>query len=210
MTPGTYDFLPMEEHTRLYLARHGQIQGFEDYPVFGSTDVGLTDVGLIQMEKLSERMRLTPLGAIYSSDLERSARGAQTIAGHHDVVHHVVPDLREMDFGDWEGLTLAEIRSSFPEDLESRKADIVNFSPPGGGESIARLSQRVIPCFEKILEDQKDREFLILGHGGVNRVILCHALELDLSGFFRLQQDYGCLNIIDYYPDSTQVKLLNG
>ena len=44
----------------------------------------------------------------------------------------------------------------------------------------------------------------------VNRVILCHTLGLDLSRLFHLQQDYGCLNIIEYYPDSTQLKLLNG
>jgi broad specificity phosphatase PhoE len=115
-----------------------------------------------------------------------------------------------MDFGDWEGLSLTEIRTRFPEELDSRKADIANFTPPGGGESIAQLARRVIPCLEKILNGQKEKEFLILGHGGVNRVILCHTLGLDLSGFIRLKQDYGCLNIIDYYPDSPQVTLLNG
>ena len=94
--------------------------------------------------------------------------------------------------------------------MTSWKENIVNFSPPGDGESIAQLSQRVIACLEKILHDQKGKHFLILGHGGVNRVILCHTLGLELSRFFRLQQDYGCLNIIDYYPDSPQVKLLNG
>ena len=200
----------MEEHTRLYLIRHGQILGYENFPVYGRTNVDLTDVGLLQMENLSERLRLVPIEAIYSSDLKRSVRGAQTIARHHNPALFVLPELREMDFGDWEGLTLSEIRNRFPEDLESRKTDVVNFCPPGGGESIEQLSRRVIPCLEKIRENQKGKDFLILGHGGVNRVILCHTLGLDFSRFFSLQQDFGCLNIIDYYPDSTQVKLLNG
>ena len=200
----------MEEHTKLYLTRHGQILGYENFPVNGSTDVDLTDVGLLQMENLSERLRLVPIEAIYSSDLKRSVRGAQTIARHHNATLHVVPELREMGFGDWEGLTLSEIRERFPEELESRKADIVNFCPPGGGESIEQLARRVIPCHEKILENQKGKLFFILGHAMVNRVILCHTLGLDLSRLFHLQQDYGCLNIIEYYPDSTQLKLLNG
>lgn len=208
--PDTYDFFLMEGHTRLYLIRHGQILGYDNFPVYGSTDVGLTDVGRLQMESLSERLRLVPIEAIYSSNLKRSVLGAQTIARYHDAALHALAELREMDFGDWEGLTLSEIRNRFPEDLDAREADIVNFRPPGDGESIAQLARRVLPCFKKILERQKGREFLILGHGGVNRVILCHALGLDLSGFFRLQQDYGCLNIVDYYPDSTQIKLLNG
>ena len=200
----------MEERTRLYLIRHGQIIGYENFPINGSTDVGLTDLGLLQMESLSERLRLVPVEAIYSSDLERSVKGAQVIARHHNAERHVLPELREMDFGDWEGLTLSEIRNGFPEDLESREADIVNFSPPGPGESIAQLSRRIIPCFEEVLSKQKGKDFVILGHGCVNRAILCHALELDLTSFFRLEQDYGCLNIIDFYPDSTRVNLLNG
>ena len=200
----------MEEHTRLYLTRHGQILGYENFPVYGSTDVDLTDVGLLQMENLSERLRLVPIETIYSSNLKRSVRGAQTIARRHNAALSVLPELREMGFGDWEGLTLSEIRERFPDELESRKADIVNFSPSGCGESIEQLARRVIPCLEKILEDQRGKDFLILGHGMVNRVILCHTLGLDLSRVFHLQQDYGCLNIIDYYPDSTQLKLLNG
>lgn len=205
-----YDSRIMEEHTTLYLIRHGQVLGYEKVTINGSTDVDLTDVGLLQIENLSERLRLVSIEAIYSSNLKRSVRGAQTIACHHHAALHVVPELREMDFGDWEGITMSEIRERFPEELESRKADIVHFSPPGGGESIEQLAQRVLPCLEKILENQKGAHFLILGHGMVNRVILCHTLGLDLSRVFHMQQDYGCLNIIDYYPDSTQLKLLNG
>ena len=55
-----------------------------------------------------------------------------------------------------------------------------------------------------------DEDLLIVAHGGVNRVILCDALELDLSHVFNLHQAYGCLNIIDYFPDSTLIRLING
>jgi len=88
--------------------------------------------------------------------------------------------------------------------------DPVNFRTPGKGETIAELSQRVLPCFENILCRQEGRDFLIVGHGAVNRVILCKALGLDLMHMFRLHQDYGCLNIVDYFPDSTVVRLVNG
>ena len=192
------------------MVRHGQVVGYDGFPVYGHTDVEMTDVGIMQMEHLAERLRLVNVSAIYSSDLKRSSKGARIIARHHDVPLHALPELREMHFGDWEGLTLAEIRERFPDELEKRKTDLVNYQNPGEGESIGQLSERVMNCFESFLEDQLDNDILLVGHGAVNRVILCHALDLDLGRMFKIHQDYGCLNIIDYFPDSTLVRMING
>jgi alpha-ribazole phosphatase/probable phosphoglycerate mutase len=199
----------MNRLSRLYLVRHGQVQGYEKFPVYGHTDVDLTEVGLGQTEHLAERLRLTGIRAIYSSDLKRSVAGARIIARHHDVPLHVMPEFREMFFGGWEGLSLGDIRQRFPEELEKRQADLLDYRPPGGGESIAELSGRVMSSFSRIIEQQGD-DFVLVGHGAVNRVILCSALGLDLLRMFSIHQDYGCLNIIDYFPDSTVVRLMNG
>ena len=200
----------MNGRKRIYLVRHGQVVGHERHPVYGHTDVEITQIGRLQMENLAERLRLTDLKAIYSSDLKRSAIGGRIIGCYHDVPHHELPDLREMHFGDWEGLTLADLHELFPKKLDRRKNDIVNFRPPGLGESIGELSQRVMACLQGILERHEDEDILLIGHGGVNRVILCHALGLSLDNIFRFQQDYGCLNIIDNFSDTTLVRLLNG
>lgn len=200
----------MDRVNRLYMVRHGQVVGYDGLPVYGHTDVDMTDVGVMQMEALAERLRLVNIGAIYSSDLKRSSKGARIIARHHNAPLHALPELREMHFGDWEGLTLTEIRKRFPDELEKREADLVSYHAPGEGESVESLSERVLHCFENVLQDQKGNDILFVGHGAVNRVILCHALGLDLSRMFKIQQDYGCLNIIDYFPDSTLVKMING
>jgi alpha-ribazole phosphatase len=200
----------MNRVSRVYLARHGQVYGYENFPVYGHTDVDLTEVGVIQSERLADKLRLTNINAIYSSDLKRSVIGARIIARYHNVPLQAVPGLKELCFGDWEGLSLSEIRQRFPEELDKRKADILNYRIPGNGESIADLSARIMASFRKILEQQAGSDFLIVGHGAVNRVILCHALGLDLTRLFSIQQDYGCLNIIDYLPDSAVVRLMNG
>lgn len=200
----------MDRVNRVYVVRHGQIVGYDGFPVYGHTDVGMTHVGIMQMEHLAERLRLVNIGAIYSSDLQRSSKGARIIARHHDVPLHVLPELREIHFGDWEGLTLTEIRKRFPDELEKREDDLVSYQAPGGGESVKSLAERVLHCFENVLQDQKGNDILLVGHGAVNRVILCHALGLDLSRMFKIHQDYGCLNIIDYFPDSTLVRMING
>ncbi|MDY7038137.1 MAG: histidine phosphatase family protein [Thermodesulfobacteriota bacterium] len=200
----------MKRLNRVYMARHGQVAGYDKVPVYGHTDVEITDVGIIQMEHLAERLRLTDIKAIYSSDLQRTVEGARSISRHHNAPLYAMPELREMYFGDWEGLNLTEIRERFPDELDKREADLVNYRIPGDGESIGSLSKRVMACLQKVLEDQKGKDILLVGHGGVNRVILCNALGLDLNRMFTIQQDYGCLNIIDYYRDSTLVRLING
>lgn len=200
----------MNRRSRLYLVRHGQVAGYDRYPVYGHTDVEITEVGRLQMGNLAERLRLSDLGGIFSSDLKRSLLGAQVIARHHDVPLRVLPDFREIYFGSWEGLTLGEIRERYAEALEERQKDIVVFKPPGNGESFGELSSRVITCLRDILSKNRGKNILLVGHGGVNRVILCHALGLELSRLFNLHQDYGCLNIIDYFPDNTVVRLING
>ncbi|UCF82229.1 MAG: alpha-ribazole phosphatase [Desulfobacteraceae bacterium] len=200
----------MKRLSRVYLIRHGQINGYENFPVYGHKDVDLTETGILQMEKMAERLRLVEFKAIYSSDLKRSATGARLLARSHDVPLYFLPELREIYFGDWEGLTLSQIQKRFPEELKKRQVDLINYTIPGEGETVGHFSERINQCFERILAEQKENDFVIVAHGGVNRVILCNALGLDLTRIFNIHQDYGCLNIIDYFPDSTLVRLVNG
>lgn len=200
----------MKTRNRLYLARHGQVNGFERFPIYGHTDVDLTDVGRIQMEALAERLRYAEISAVYSSDLRRSLVGARIAGRHHDVPILSLAGLREMNFGLWEGLTFEEVRERFPDELLERQKNMVGFRMPGGGEDLGAFSHRVLSCFKTILQDRQGESILLVAHGVVNRVILSEALGLNLSQIFNLHQAYGCLNIIDFFPDRTLVRLVNG
>jgi alpha-ribazole phosphatase len=200
----------MQRDVRLYLARHGQIYGFEKQVMCGFTDTPLTPIGRMQMERLAERLRYANIGVIYSSDLQRSSLGAQIIARDHDVEVFQLPELRELNFGTWEGLSFTELTEQFPEEAAKRKADILNYQIPKG-ETILGFSKRINACLNSILAGNHDRDILIVGHKGVNRVILCHLLELDLSNVFLFEQDYGCLNVVDFLHDNAKaIKLING
>jgi alpha-ribazole phosphatase/probable phosphoglycerate mutase len=115
-----------------------------------------------------------------------------------------------MDFGEWEGLALTEIAKQFSAELAKRQSDIQNYRAPGAKENIRELADRVLGCVGNIRQKHAGQNILLVGHGGVNRVILCDALGLDLNRVYHLHQDYGCLNIIDYFPDYTLVRLVNG
>ena len=201
----------MENYTRLYLIRHGQVKGFEKFTANGHTNVDITEIGVEQMNSLAERLKQEKLEAIYSTGLIRTEKGAKIIGQHHDVPHFTNPELKEIYFGDWEGMTLEDIEKAWPGELTKRFSDIVDYRPSGQGESMRDLSDRVIPGLKKILKEQAGKNILLAAHGGVNRIILCDALKMDIQNMFNIQQDYGCLNIIDYFPDGNSlVRLVNG
>jgi alpha-ribazole phosphatase len=200
----------MENYTRLYLARHGQVVGFDKMTANGHTDVDITETGVIQMNNLAERLRLVEINAIYATGLTRTERGARIIGQYHNIPVISRPEMKEIFFGDWEGMSLVEVEEAYPGELGKRHADIARYRPPGNGENMNDVSNRVIPSLEGIIREHTGKKILIVAHGGVNRIILCEALGMDLYNLFNIQQDYGCLNIIDYYPENVLVRLVNG
>jgi alpha-ribazole phosphatase/probable phosphoglycerate mutase len=150
-----------------------------------------------------------PFKAIYSSDLKRTRNGAQLLGEPHQLEPLTYPELRELCFGEWEGLSVTEVEKNFPEQLDERMKDIEGFHV-AGGETFEELRLRVIPRFEKIIAKHPDEQIALVCHGGVNRVILSHLLEVPLKRIFRMKQDYAALNIIQYYGDEPVLELLGG
>jgi alpha-ribazole phosphatase/probable phosphoglycerate mutase len=108
----------------------------------------------------------------------------------------------------WEGLTFEQVQQMFPAAIEERGKDLVQYRIPQG-ESLGDLSQRVLAAIVSVVKRHHGTNILLVAHGGVNRVIIADAIKLDLRSFYSLEQDYGCLNIIDYYSDMAVLKLMN-
>jgi broad specificity phosphatase PhoE len=195
------------DRTRLYLARHGEVVNHGVYN--GQTDVDITEVGLRQMERLKDLLRDKNLSAVYSSDLLRTQRGAQIIAQPHGLRPQSFPQFREMHFGRWQGLSYPEVMDRYPSDIPQWINDLENFRIPAG-ESVLDMRNRAIPKLQELIERHRGQEFTLVCHGALNRVILAEALHLPLAYLLRIEQDYGCLNIIEYSPSWTLVKLVNG
>jgi alpha-ribazole phosphatase len=196
-----------EETTRLYLARHGQV--VNDGVYNGHTNVDISAAGEQQMERLRGKLQDKKLAAIYSSDLLRTQRGAQIVASVHNLKPQSCPEFREMNFGRWQGLRYPEVMERFPDDIPGWVADLENFRVPGG-ESFADARKRAIPKLQELIVLHRGRELAMICHGALNRVILAEAMHLPMAHLLRIEQDYGCLNIIEYTPTWTVVKLLNG
>ena len=195
--------------TRVYLVRHGQVADGHTDRYHGNNDIGLSDKGVRQFEDLAAQLTGVPLAAIYASDLTRALTGAEIISRGREAPLQIIPEFREIHFGAWEGLSFTEIAERYPAELEARFRDLTTFRIPGG-ESLQDVSSRVLPRLGDLIAQHHQEAFIIVAHAGVNRVILSEALGLPLDHLFRLDQSYGCLNVIDYFPDMAVVRLLNG
>jgi alpha-ribazole phosphatase len=226
--------------TTIYLIRHGETEGSGAKRYHGSIDVPLSERGVVQMEgvshfivthlRASSATRLTSylrdiqpsryipkeygdgcerLQAVYCSDLVRAVRTAEIVAEPHGLKAVALRELQERNFGIWEGMTFTEIRERYPEEFASWAEDPLHHSPTGG-ESTTELRDRVIKVLERILDHHRGGNVLVAAHGGVNRVILCHAMGIPLENIFRIEQDHGAVNIIEFWDLYPVVKLVNG
>jgi alpha-ribazole phosphatase len=195
--------------TRVYLVRHGQVADGHTDRYHGNNDIGLSPQGVRQLEDLAAQLRSAPLAGIYASDLSRAWTGAEIISRGRDLKPQAIPEFREIHFGVWEGLSFTEIAELYPAELQARFQDLPTFRIPGG-ESLMDVRARVLPRLNDLIRRHPEAAFIVVAHAGVNRVILSEALGLPLNYLFRLDQNYGCLNVIDYFPDMAVVRLLNG
>jgi alpha-ribazole phosphatase len=201
----------MTAKTRIHLIRHGEVAGAGAPRYNGHHDVSLSARGEEQYRLLAQRFRHLSLAACYSSDLQRCVWGADLLTTELAIPSQEKhQELRELNIGIWEGMTWDEIRSRYPDMWQERLNDLVNFRVPEG-ENLLDVRDRVIPVLNRIVEQHRGEEVLVVAHGGVNRILLLEAMGAPLSSLFSIEQQYCAVNVIDYYADNRAVvQLMNG
>src|SRR5574337_150517 len=157
--------------TRVYLMRHGEVQNGGEKRYNGHIDIDITNTGVEQMRRLADRLADAGISAVYSSDLIRSAKGAEIISRRIGLPFTRMRELRERSVGAWEGLTAAEIEQRYPEEYRFWRTDLLSYRPPGG-ESVHDVRDRIIPVYRGLVANHAGREIAMLLHGGVNRLIV--------------------------------------
>lgn len=187
----------MMNTTRLYLVRHGMTEWNDGGKMQGKTDVPLNEKGVKQAELLARRLARKDIKAIYTSPLIRAKRTAEIISQILKLEVIEAPALQEADFGEWEGLTLEEIRTGWKDALELWYEG--RLSAPGG-EGLLDMQKRVVECVEGIANKHKGQEILLVAHGGPIRAFICHILGT-LKPFRKIKQANANINILDFYEE---------
>jgi alpha-ribazole phosphatase len=189
----------------LFLIRHGQTNWNLEQRFQGQSDIPLNETGRKQAAVLADRLSADPFDAIYSSDLQRATETAKIIC-----VSQIHPDarLREVNFGDWEGLTYDEIKAKHPETLAAWESDIFKNAPPHG-ETLEGLSVRVQSMLDELREKYEDQNILIVAHGGVLQTLICLALKLPPTMYWQFHLSTASLSEVAFYPAGAILNSLN-
>ena len=193
---------------RLLLARHGQTDWNLQRRYQGHAPVPLNETGLRQAAALGQRLSGEGIEAIYASDLPRAWMTAQAIAAACGLPVQAEPRIREMDFGQWQGLCHAEAHPERAGETPGAHQEPLSFAPPGG-ETLAQLAGRVGAALEEARRTQQDRTVLWVTHGGPLRTLLCLVLGLGLERNGQFRTHTASVSELHVLPDRTLIALLN-
>lgn len=154
--------------TTILLARHGETDWNRERRVQGHTDRPLNEEGRRQAAALARKLAAHPPDAVYSSDLVRAHETARIVADRLELDVVVLPELRERDFGTWEGLTDDEIFVRFPH---------ARNGPWGDAESREEMLERVREAVGRIADAHPEGRVLVITHGGPVRALLTACSE---------------------------------
>ncbi|MEV4294389.1 bifunctional RNase H/acid phosphatase [Microbispora rosea] len=191
--------------TSLLLLRHGQTPLSVEKRFSGLGDPSLTPTGLAQAEAAALRLSRQPyeVEVIVASPLTRARQTAEAVAARTGLTVLVDDDLRETDFGDWEGHTFAEIQQRWPRELAAWLAD--PDSAPPGGESFASTARRVEQARDRIVKAHEGRSVVVVSHVTPIKMLVRFALGAPPEALYRMHLDLACLSAIDYYADGPAV-----
>jgi len=154
--------------TTILIARHGETDWNREHRWQGHADPPLNDTGRRQARELAARLEAAPPGAVYSSDLSRAHETAEIVAAALGLAVGVEPRLREVDVGEWSGLTSQEVEERFPEGLRRWREGETGWTQ---GETLAELGVRIVAALEAIAANHPDGRVLVVTHGGALRAV---------------------------------------
>ena len=193
---------------RLFTVRHGETDSARERRFTGGRDVPLTPRGRLQCEAVARALDGVFLGAVYASPLERARASAEAIAAPYKVPVRLAPPFREMSFGEWEGLTRAEVAVRYPEAYEAWRATPHLVTPPGG-ERLDAVAARVNGALAALLEEHEGQTVVLVSHAIVIRLLVLSALGLGPDRLWSVDASPGGITEIEYQDGWVTVHRMN-
>ena len=187
--------------TTLILVRHGATSLTADKRFSGglaSSNPGLTDEGRAQVREVADW--LAPLGesveVVVTSPVRRTRESAEILAARlgRDLVEE--PGFAEMEFGAWDGLTFAEVRERYPDEIQGWLGAL-EVAPPGG-ESFGEVEKRVVAGLEQVLADHAGQTVLVVSHVTPIKILVARAVAAPLSALFRMELSTASVSVVSF------------
>lgn len=183
--------------TTFYLVRHGDTAWNRDWRYRGRVDLPLDEIGLSQARATADALTNVGLQAVFSSPLKRAFNTAELIAQAAGLSARPLPDLIDIDYGAWQGKTLAEAEEAHPF-LYSRWQTAPHLVQFPDGESLDQVRMRTIRAIIGCATLYPDGVVCLVAHQVVNKVLLGVVLGIGNEGFWRITQATCCINVFRY------------
>jgi len=164
--------------------RHGESNWNAEGRLCGRSDVPLSETGRRQAKLLARRLKSIPFEALYASPLLRALETAHQIAQSVGLEPNPDQRLVELDYGQWEGRTFAEIIANDAKNFQAWDADPATIAPPGGESGLA-AQQRVVSCLDLLAARHPRGNVLVAFHKTVCRLAICHVVGVAASEYRR-------------------------
>jgi len=180
----------------LILVRHGETEWNVGEIFRGRIDIDLNETGRKQAELLGEYLSESKIEAIYSGPLKRALNTAQAIARYHNLDIKITDGLNDCDFGQWQGLSLQDVKEKYKELYTEWVSHPERVRLPGG-ETLSQVRERAVKVVDKVIVKHKGTVVLV-SHRVVNKVLICALLGLDDSHFWNIRLDTGGITTFTY------------
>lgn len=195
----------MNKPKQLYLVRHADVHGNKNHAFIGKTDLSLSPSGKKEAEQLKSKLNsFEPYLCLHSPAIRVLETMDRADIGKRRMEKK---SLREIDFGQWEGLDFEQIQKRNPKLVELWSKDYENFTFPGG-ESIKNFNKRV-ESFANELTRMDEEKCVIFSHGGVIRSLICYFLGLPFEKHLLFQISTASITEIELFGERGVLKKLN-
>jgi len=194
----------------LWLVRHGQTDFSRENRFCGSIDPPLSDVGRRMADALGETHGNAKWDAIYCSPSQRAQQTAAPLARRAGVTPSLDEGLREISYGDWEGMKHEEAKAKFPDVYAYWAQDTASRATPGG-ETAFMVASRAAPVIERIRNEHPSGRVLVVSHKATVRILVCALLGMDVRLFRdRIGQPVCALSRFEIRPQGTAMLTMLG
>lgn len=194
--------------TEIFFVRHGQTEWNTGGRFQGQSDVPLSAEGRAQAELAAKHFPTDRLDMIYASDLTRAADTGHAIAKRLGTPLELTERLREMFFGEWEGLTYDEIVRGWPESGPAFFKTPDTLIPPGG-ETFQMVQDRAAPFLEEVVREHAGESIALVAHGAIIRTLVAYMLGMPMRCVWRTRQGNTGISRITHCEGVYTVDYLN-
>lgn len=167
---------------KLYFLRHGETTFSQTGGYCGDLDVDLTDAGVEMAKAFADKYAALPWEAVYVSPMKRTIATATPICAAIGQEMQLRDGLRELSYGQWEGLSPDEVRAQYEEDYIHWLTEPA-WNPPTGGETSIQLASRASLVITEIEKNHAEGNVLVVSHKATIRILLCNLLGIDLGRY---------------------------